>query len=319
MLREQGDLHRLVDLATDRRRHDRMLDVTGGDAAAFAEIKAAQDLILDGAEPLDLGSMTRLAIRRDELARRNANIPTRLPAAWAVMGHLVRAESLALGITERHHQTEALRELAYAACAADDGTRSVGIASGIREPRHRIDVLMQLALAHPGAQWCRELVSQVESEIAQVDTASHRCALWAELAVALATTDDRTRAALCARNALLESNRVDDPAMREEASLLVARALAVTGQHDAAARCIPPAVIDPGERPFGRNEALAAVVDGLILAQEFDSAQQVATSMANSYRRSEASHRIATAMAGRGLFPEAEHAMRLIELPDLIL
>ena len=45
MLADAGDLDRLVALATDPARHHRMLDATGGDAAALAEIAAAHALI----------------------------------------------------------------------------------------------------------------------------------------------------------------------------------------------------------------------------------------------------------------------------------
>src|SRR2546430_2375535 len=41
LLADAGDLDRLVALATDPARHHRMLDATGGDAAAIAEIAAA--------------------------------------------------------------------------------------------------------------------------------------------------------------------------------------------------------------------------------------------------------------------------------------
>ncbi|MEU7531301.1 hypothetical protein AB0A74_36605 [Saccharothrix sp. NPDC042600] len=44
MLATIGDAHRLTALATDRVRHDRMLDVSGGDAAALVEITTCQDL-----------------------------------------------------------------------------------------------------------------------------------------------------------------------------------------------------------------------------------------------------------------------------------
>ena len=44
MLQDLGDLDRMTALATDRGRFDRMLDVSGGDAAALAEITVAQDI-----------------------------------------------------------------------------------------------------------------------------------------------------------------------------------------------------------------------------------------------------------------------------------
>ena len=45
LLHDLGDLDRLVECATDQPRHDRMLDLSGGDTAAFAEITEAQTAV----------------------------------------------------------------------------------------------------------------------------------------------------------------------------------------------------------------------------------------------------------------------------------
>ena len=45
LLRVLGDLPRMVACAGDTARHDRMLDMTGGDGAALAKIRTALDLI----------------------------------------------------------------------------------------------------------------------------------------------------------------------------------------------------------------------------------------------------------------------------------
>jgi hypothetical protein len=82
MLSTTGEVARLVDLVTGPDRHDRMLDLSGGDADALAEINTCQDLVLAGPEP-DLEAMLRLCIRRTNLTDRNTNIPANLPAVWA--------------------------------------------------------------------------------------------------------------------------------------------------------------------------------------------------------------------------------------------
>ena len=85
MLQATGDLDRMIACATDAARHDRMLDLTGGDVAALAEVHTALDLIAAHDDP-DLVTALRLAHHRDQLTDRNGNIPTDLPAVWASLG-----------------------------------------------------------------------------------------------------------------------------------------------------------------------------------------------------------------------------------------
>ncbi|MGW4296582.1 hypothetical protein ACWEH1_26590, partial [Micromonospora chersina] len=113
MLQATGDVTRMVVCATDSRRHDRMLDITGGDAVALAEIADAQDAILGWSDP-DLAAMSRLAVHRDCLARRHASVPPNLPTVWAILGQPNRAEALARSIERRDRQALALAVLAGA-------------------------------------------------------------------------------------------------------------------------------------------------------------------------------------------------------------
>ena len=83
-----GDIERMTDLATDRARLDRMLDISGGDAAALAEITAVREFICGQDHP-DLAALLNLAITRDRLAERNTNIPPALPAVWVKLGNQV--------------------------------------------------------------------------------------------------------------------------------------------------------------------------------------------------------------------------------------
>jgi tetratricopeptide (TPR) repeat protein len=110
LLRKRRDAARLVPLATDRLRHDRMLDISGGDSAAIEEIAAAQEMILEG-EP-DTTALARLAVHRQYLNDRNMNIPTRLPVVWGALGYGARAEALALSIGDPTRRAAALSYLA---------------------------------------------------------------------------------------------------------------------------------------------------------------------------------------------------------------
>ena len=69
----------MIQCALDMTRHDRMLDLTGGDAAALAEARTTLDRIAAHDDP-NLTSALALACHRDHLADRNANIPVGLPA-----------------------------------------------------------------------------------------------------------------------------------------------------------------------------------------------------------------------------------------------
>ena len=88
-----------------------MLDLTGGDAAALAEIRTALELIAAQDDP-DLVAALRLARHRDDLTDRNTNIPPFLPAVWATLGHPTRAEALARSITDPDRQARALAAVA---------------------------------------------------------------------------------------------------------------------------------------------------------------------------------------------------------------
>src|SRR5262249_46382730 len=81
LLEVVGDLPRMIACAIDAARHDRILDLTGGDTAALAEVRTVLERIAYQDAP-DLASALALAFRRDQLISRNAHIPVDLPAVW---------------------------------------------------------------------------------------------------------------------------------------------------------------------------------------------------------------------------------------------
>ncbi|MEU0400163.1 hypothetical protein ABZ318_07905 [Streptomyces sp. NPDC006197] len=96
MLRAERDVARLVACAADERRHERLLTVTGGDAAALAEIGAAEDAVLGEAEAGDsVAAALRLATARSALLRDSGSVPLCLPVGWAAVGQPDRAVALA--------------------------------------------------------------------------------------------------------------------------------------------------------------------------------------------------------------------------------
>ena len=74
MLGILGDLPRMTEYALDLARHDRMLDVIGGDVAAIAEVRTVLDSIAAQDVP-DEAAALALGRHRDQLARRNVHIP----------------------------------------------------------------------------------------------------------------------------------------------------------------------------------------------------------------------------------------------------
>lgn len=110
MLRARKDLPRLVACVVDLSRHERMLQVTGGDAAALAEIRAAEDLVAEAGVP-DLRDVFRLALRREELENRNDFMTRVVPWAWAALGRFERAGALARSIPSLDWRALALADI----------------------------------------------------------------------------------------------------------------------------------------------------------------------------------------------------------------
>jgi hypothetical protein len=173
MLASSGDLPRLIACATDQVRHDRMRDLTGGDALAFTEISSAQQLVLAQPDP-DLTSLALLNVQRRHLTTRNRNVPVELPAVWAMLGQPTRAEALAKGLPDKAKRAKALTQLARAAAAGGDHDRTArlldeaeSLIAQITDPDLRAGALAQLAgemAANVDHERVEVLVAQITSE-----------------------------------------------------------------------------------------------------------------------------------------------------------
>ncbi len=98
MLVATGDLARSVELSLDLDRHDRMLDISGGDVHAAEEISSLLETLC-AENPQDLAVIARLAVRRDYLLHRGLGMPSGLPSVWVALGVPDRAISLARSIS----------------------------------------------------------------------------------------------------------------------------------------------------------------------------------------------------------------------------
>ncbi|EOD67662.1 hypothetical protein [Amycolatopsis vancoresmycina] len=130
LLQETGQLQRLVECVTDLARQERLLAVSGGEAAAQAEIAAAHAEVSTSAQPDVLG-LLKLSMHRDDLEARNARTPARLPALWARLGEFDRAEALARSISEPGRRADAVFALVEVLVPAGQADRAERIVAEV--------------------------------------------------------------------------------------------------------------------------------------------------------------------------------------------
>ncbi|WP_405775628.1 hypothetical protein [Streptomyces sp. NBC_01538] len=120
MLHAQRDTTRLVELATDTRRHERLWQRSGGHQAALEEIASAFDLLLAsdeqgpavGADGPDLAAALRLAMCRNTLHDKMTEVPSGLLTVWARLGATDKAVALAQSHPDPKARARQLAELA---------------------------------------------------------------------------------------------------------------------------------------------------------------------------------------------------------------
>ncbi len=228
-----GDVPRMVALAADVERHDRMLYITRGDHSAVKEIIAAQQVVL--AQPRsDLVAMARLAIYRSALADRNAAIPTGLPAIWAMLGQPARGEALALSITGPYGQATALTALVEAVAGTGDLDRA------------------------------RVLAEWAETAARSITEPYYQSIVLTDLVDAVAVAGDPDRAKTLAQQAETQARRIVGAPQQEGALRLVARAVARSGDLDRAAM-VARSVSDAYG---GQAQLLAELVEAAVGAGE---------------------------------------------------
>jgi hypothetical protein len=224
-LQAADGLRRLVTLATDATRHDRMRELTGGDAAALTEVTSAQAATLARSSP-DLLAMIRLAIHRGDLSSRNVHIPIGLPAVLSGLGQVARAEALACSITDPYARVEALASLMQAAAIAGDHEHAAtlaataeSIARDITDPEDRLSAMAAIIIRLAG---CGE-ADQAESVARKVTDPDEQALAYAALAQALAEAGDSARAEVVAGS-------LAEPDLRAKVLCIVALAAARAGE-----------------------------------------------------------------------------------------
>lgn len=165
MLTALGDLERLTALVTDPRWQERMHEYSGSDSNALAEIVSVLAGHVEREQP-DLTAITRLAIHRDHLNDRHSDIPAGLPAAWAMVGQVSRAEALLQFLTSAPTRFDGL--LALAETLADPVRATTLLVEATPLARGHKD-LLRLAAAHARIgdhDRAAALVRQVEDQAA---------------------------------------------------------------------------------------------------------------------------------------------------------
>ena len=307
LLEEQGDLTRMVECCLDRTRHDRMLDVTGGDDAALTETRTALNRVTSQDHP-ELASALALAYYRDRLTERNANIPIHLPAVWAAMGQLPRAKAVARSITSPWDQTYALVEIADTLVQAgrqQDGAEvamhAEAVARSIREPFFQTSSLARVAesLARTGEH--HHAVT-----IASTCTNPHSKALaLANIAENLAEANQCQETADIAMQAEAVARSISDPYQQARALAGIAPPLARAGQYqhaEALARAIT--------YPNLQTQALAEIVQALAKAGRHQDAEVVARAIVYPSLQVHALAEIASTLACAGQYRYADEVLR---------
>ena len=273
-----GDLPRMIACASDAARHDRMLDLIGGDAAALAEVRTALELIAAQDAP-DLASGLLLACHRDLLIDRNSNIPTGLPAAWAALGQATRAEALAISITDPYQQAGALAQVARALAGVGRYDQAEAMARSTTDPYLQAAVLTQVAGALAGAG----RHEQAEAVARSIADPGHQADALARVAGALAGAGLHEQAARVAGRAEAMARSTTDPYLQAAVLTQVAGALAGAGRHEQA-EAVARSIADPGHQA----DALARVAGALAGAGRHEQAEAVARSIADPGHQADA-------------------------------
>ncbi|MEU5324514.1 hypothetical protein AB0G67_48590 [Streptomyces sp. NPDC021056] len=270
LLAGSADLDRLVDYATDRKRHDRMLDLSGGDTTAVAEVAEAQGILLrqpTGQPEL----MVRLAVHRARLAERNDDVAIILAPVWASFGRIERAEQLARGLPDRRARAEALSRMAGVLAESGQLDEAERIALDIPDDRARSWVVARLAVlvARSGNLVGAEDLAQAAPELPD------RIRTLTQLARIAAESGERARA-----NTLIDSAQSliaeipDEPdrdrdSPRLRASVQVAEMAARLGDVDRAQRVVAGLTVDG-------DKALEEVIDALAQVEDVGGAGDLA-------------------------------------------
>lgn len=308
LLRTTGDVQRLVVCAVDVARHDRMLDMIGGDTAALVELTTVQKILLAGPEP-DLAVMFRLARHHANLLARNEDIPCGLPAVWARLGNHARAEALAMTLPDADRRAEAMALLS-AATVDIDPERAERIAmSALAEPcRGDTAWLRQSAIATLAQ---RDLWDQVDAWINARSGTDQAYALVASAFAVAPSSADRAESMLT--EAMRLGQDITEDNVSADVMSSVATGLATAGHIDQALEIASTVADLHGDwHNWHLGELYAAAAERSIDPKALALAAESWASSVPEHRRSDARRDSAIVWAAAG-----QHDRALIIASDL--
>ena len=292
-----GDVNRLVTLAVDPARHDRMLTSEYNDSSAFAEILAARQALNLTDRP-DLATLSKLAISEWRLRTRNPAIPVDLPAAWARLGETERAVLVASTITDPASRDEALRGVVKALASTDPGRAEVS-ARTIKNPVTQALALASIAIAVAAAD-----LDRAEQAARAITDHSAQAFALARIAAVMARSDP-DRAERTARTV------TEDKA---EALAAVAAAVARSDPERARRLAAEAEQAARAQTGFERNSALSAVAVALTATNPHH-AERIASAIDSSFQQDITLHHIAVSLAATNP-SRAERIANTIAEPD---
>ncbi|MFD6432087.1 hypothetical protein [Streptomyces venezuelae] len=278
MLDEQGETERLVALACDAARHERLWQVTGADLAGLSEVAASLDQLLRASRQgrpniAVVSTAVRLAAARDKLHDRMSQVPSNLIALWARLGHTARALSLARAQRDSFDRGSALASIAGILSRTGSLDEAKALAENAASPDDRDRCLEQIAkgIAQAAGQHGEALHAA-----RGIEEAEPRAKALAAIAVAQAAATGQdgsgdgsgSGTTRCVAEAVAAVDQVDNEVTQAPLYGLLIAALSTSG-HDHEARALAERVVSlegwagPG---FRRAQLLA------FLAQEMSSA-----------------------------------------------
>ncbi|MEV4158088.1 hypothetical protein AB0J48_34195 [Nocardia salmonicida] len=300
MLQATDDVERMVLCGTDLARRTRLLDKSGGDAAAFAEIIGSQKVIAAQKDP-DVIAMLRLSIHRDHLRNQNSNIPPGLPAVWALLGQINRAEVIARSKTDqqtRNQDPRALTSVVEATAEYGDLDRAETIADSIIAPGYQASALALVAEARAetgGLDRATMMIVRAEAIADSIDHPNNQTYALMSVARAAVKAGDRDRAATLLTRAESIARAITDRYGQAYALVSVAETTAKAYDLDHA-EAVANSITDP-ER---QARALVLLVEVAAEADDPDRAETLAETIHDRYWKAQGLASAAAAIARAG-------------------
>jgi hypothetical protein len=333
LLRTQADTARLVQLAGDAHRHSRLLQRSGSDLDALAELSAAFDSLVacGSSDPADVGDAFLLAVRRDALRSRSESIPYALIAVWAGLGHVRRAVSLARARQDDLARLQALTgvvqalaaagNLPQAAEVAGEAAELAGPVTGPRREEAAACAATMLAVANSAdraVDVARTLASRevrgrvlAQAALAALQAGQRRAGKVVARAAASSIPDimpvSTVQAMIldhCYPEAVAAARAVSDTDLRARLLVNIAMAMAESGQ-------CPNAVTVAEEALSGATDnAMAAGAVALARADEHQRAAELCRSLSDPYAQMTSLAQVAAALAESGTASRAAELAR---------